>query len=284
MNILVTGAKGQLGSEIKELSNKHTLNNYFFTDVDELNICDATAVNRFIELNHIHLIINCAAYTAVDAAEDNRELCDELNHKAPGILAAAAHTYQARLIHISTDYVFDGTAHQPYTETDATSPRSIYGITKLKGEELILQCLPNAVIIRTSWLYSSYGNNFVKTMLRFGRERNELGVIFDQIGTPTYAADLAEAIFAIIDKDDIGGLYHYSNEGVCSWYDFTKAIHRMAKISTCNVKPIHTVDYPTKAPRPYYSVLDKTKIKQCYSLSIPHWEESLAKCIAVLNK
>lgn len=284
MNIVVTGANGQLGSEIRELSKKHTHHHFFFTDINELNICDPDAVHHFIQLNHIHLIINCAAYTAVDAAEDNRELCDDLNHKAPGILASVAATHQIGLLHISTDYVFDGKTYRPYTEDDATSPQSVYGITKRKGEELIMRCLPTAMIIRTSWLYSSYGNNFVKTMLRLGRERSELGVVFDQVGTPTYAADLADSILSIIDKGLIGGIYHYSNEGICSWYDFTKAIHRMAGITTCSVKPIHTVDYPTKAPRPYYSVLDKTKIKQCYSLSIPQWEESLAKCIAILNK
>ena len=243
----------------------------------ELDICNEQGVRDFVRGHAIDLIVNCAAYTAVDKAEDNPGLCEQLNHLAPAYLADAAEACGAALIHISTDYVFDGTAHVPYTEDDQPCPNSVYGRTKLAGEQEVMRRCTRAMIIRTAWLYSEYGNNFVKTMLRLGREREALGVVFDQIGTPTYAGDLARAIYAAIGHGIVPGIYHFSNEGVCSWYDFTLAIHRLAGITTCKVSPLHTDEYPAKAPRPHYSVLDKTKIKRTYGIEIPHWEESLGK-------
>lgn len=283
-NILITGANGQLGNEMRLQAAEYPAYNCFFTDVAELDICDEKAVMEYVEAHQIDVIVNCAAYTAVDKAEDNQELCDRLNHWAPGYLARAAASRGGAFIQVSTDYVFDGTAHIPYREDDVTCPNSVYGSTKLAGEEEALKYCSQTMIIRTAWLYSTFGNNFVKTMLRLGRERDTLGVIFDQVGTPTYARDLATAIWTAIRQGIVPGVYHFSNEGVCSWYDFTKAIHRLAGITSCEVKPLHTADYPTRAVRPHYSVLDKTKIKETYGLSIPHWEESLAICIAQLEK
>lgn len=283
-NILITGANGQLGNEMRLQATENPAYAYFFTDVAELDICDEKAVMEYVEAHQIDVIVNCAAYTAVDKAEDNQELCDRLNHWAPGYLARAAASRGGAFIQVSTDYVFDGTAHIPYREDDATCPNSVYGSTKLAGEEEALKHCSQTMIVRTAWLYSTFGNNFVKTMLRLGRERDTLGVIFDQVGTPTYARDLATAIWTAIRQGIVPGVYHFSNEGVCSWYDFTKAIHRLAGITSCEVKPLHTTDYPTRAVRPHYSVLDKTKIKETYGLSIPHWEESLALCIAQLEK
>ena len=283
MNILVTGANGQLGNEMQVLSEEHARHTCFFTDVQELDICDEQAVHEFVKGNRIDVIVNCAAYTAVDKAEDNRALCDKLNHVAPGYLAAAAEACGTALIHISTDYVFDGTGHLPYTEEEAPCPNSVYGATKLAGEQAVMANCSRAMIIRTAWLYSIYGNNFVKTMLKLGQERDTLGVVFDQIGTPTYAYDLACAIFSAINRGIVPGVYHFSNEGVCSWYDFTLAIHRLAGITTCKVSPLHTDEFPAKAPRPHYSVLDKTKIKKTFDIEIPHWMDSLGACIKKLN-
>lgn len=283
MNILITGANGQLGNEMRVLAGENAGHTYFFTDVQELDICNEQAVMAFVTDNKMDVIVNCAAYTAVDNAEDNQELCDKLNNVAPGYLARAAQSCGAAMIQVSTDYVFDGTGHIPYTEEESTCPTSVYGFTKLAGEHNVMELCEKAVVIRTAWLYSIYGNNFVKTMIRLGRERETLGVIFDQVGTPTYANDLARAIFAIINKGVVRGIYHFSNEGVCSWYDFTLAIHRLAGITTCGVKPLHTADYPTKAARPHYSVLDKTKIKNTFDIEIPHWEVSLTRCISLLN-
>ena len=282
-NILVTGANGQLGNEMRVLSAEHKEHNYFFTDVAELDICNEQAVMAFVKEYDIHVIVNCAAYTAVDKAEDNMELCTKLNSDAVGYLAKAAENNQAEFIQISTDYVFDGTNHLPYKESDPTCPNSVYGVTKLAGEKNALEYCKKTMIIRTAWLYSTFGNNFVKTMIRLGKERETLGVVFDQMGTPTYARDLARAIFAAIYKGVVPGVYHFSDEGVCSWYDFTKAIHRIAGVTTCKVNPLHTDEYPAKAPRPNYSVLDKTKIKNTYGIEIPHWEESLKACIDELN-
>ena len=284
MNILITGANGQLGNEMRVLAAEHADHTYHFTDVQELDICDAEAVRTYVREKEIEVIVNCAAYTAVDKAEDNVELCDRLNHLAPGYLADAAEQVGAALIQVSTDYVFDGTAHLPYTEEETPCPNSVYGRTKLAGEEEALRRCRRTVIIRTAWLYSIYGNNFVKTMMRLGRERDTLGVVFDQIGTPTYANDLARAIYAILGQTIVPGVYHFSNEGVCSWYDFTLSIHRLAGITTCRVRPLHTAEYPALAPRPAYSVLDKTKIKQTYGIEIPHWEESLQQCVAQLKE
>lgn len=283
MNILVTGANGQLGNEMQVLARENLQHTYFFTDVQELDICDEQAVYAYVSEHKIDIIVNCAAYTAVDKAEDNVELCDKLNNIAPGYLARAAQANGAAMIQVSTDYVFDGTAHIPYTEEEPTCPASVYGSTKLAGEQNVMDHCEKAIVIRTAWLYSIYGNNFVKTMIRLGQERDSLGVIFDQIGTPTYANDLAQAIFAAINKGVVGGIYHFSDEGVCSWYDFTIAIHRLAGIASCKVKPLHTADYPAKAPRPHYSVLDKTKIKDTFGIEIPHWEESLKRCINQLR-
>ena len=283
MNILVTGANGQLGNEMQVLARENLQHTYFFTDVQELDICDEQAVYAYVSEHKIDIIVNCAAYTAVDKAEDNVELCDKLNNIAPGYLARAAQANGAAMIQVSTDYVFDGTAHIPYTEEEPTCPASVYGSTKLAGEQNVMDHCEKAVVIRTAWLYSIYGNNFVKTMIRLGQERDSLGVIFDQIGTPTYANDLAQAIFAAINKGVVRGIYHFSDEGVCSWYDFTIAIHRLAGIASCKVKPLHTADYPAKAPRPHYSVLDKTKIKDTFGIEIPHWEESLKRCINQLR-
>jgi dTDP-4-dehydrorhamnose reductase len=282
-NVLITGANGQLGNEMRVLSVENPEYTYFFTDVAELDICNEQAVLDFVKANNIHVIVNCAAYTAVDNAEDNVELCTKLNADAVGYLAKAAEANGAEFIQISTDYVFDGTAHIPYQETEPTCPNSVYGKTKLAGEQNALSLCSRSMVIRTAWLYSTFGNNFVKTMIRLGKERDTLGVIFDQVGTPTYARDLARAIFAAIRQGVVPGVYHFSNEGVCSWYDFTKAIHRLAGIATCSVKPLHTSEYPTKAKRPHYSVLDKTKIKETYHIEIPYWMDSLQSCIAELE-
>ena len=282
-NILITGANGQLGNEMRVLSAEYPEYAYFFTDVAELDICDEQAVMEFVQANDIHVIVNCAAYTAVDKAEENVELCTRLNADAVGYLAKAAEAFGAEFIQISTDYVFDGTAHVPYRESASTCPNSVYGHTKLAGEQNALTLCSRSMVIRTAWLYSTFGNNFVKTMIRFGRERDSLGVIFDQVGTPTYARDLARAIFAAIRQGVMLGVYHFSNEGVCSWYDFTKAIHRLAGITTCLVKPLHTEEYPTPAKRPHYSVLDKSKIKATFGIEVPYWEESLQECLSELD-
>jgi len=283
MRILITGCNGQLGNEMQLLEKENPQHSYFNTDVAELDITDEAAIVKFVEDNEIDGIVNCAAYTAVDKAEDNQELCRKLNTVAPGYLAAAVEKRGGWMIQISTDYVFDGTNHTPYTEDEPTCPNSVYGSTKLEGEQAAQKGCKRTMIIRTAWLYSTFGNNFVKTMIRLGKEKPELGVIFDQIGTPTYARDLAVAIFAAINQGVVPGIYHFSNEGVISWYDFTKAIHRIAGIATCHVRPLHTAEYPTPANRPHYSVLDKTKIKQTYGIEVPYWEESLAECISKLE-
>jgi dTDP-4-dehydrorhamnose reductase len=282
MNILITGCNGQLGNEMQLLEKVNPQHSYFNTDVQELDITNREAVKQFVADNGIDGIVNCAAYTAVDKAESNEQLCDLLNHVAPGYLAEAVEQRGGWLIQVSTDYVFDGTNHTPYQETDPVCPNSVYGRTKLAGEQAAQQACSRTMIIRTAWLYSTFGNNFVKTMIRLGNEKPELGVIFDQIGTPTYARDLAVAIFAAINQGINPGIYHFSNEGVISWYDFTKAIHRIAGVTTCHVRPLHTSEYPTPAARPHYSVLDKTKIKQTYGIEVPYWEESLKECIEQL--
>lgn len=283
MNILITGCNGQLGNEMQLLEKENPQHTYYNTDVAELDITDQQAVERFVDEHAIDGIVNCAAYTAVDKAEANETLCQLLNAEAPAYLAHAVGCRGGWMIQISTDYVFDGTKHTPYVEDDETCPNSVYGRTKLVGELNVGKLCERSMIIRTAWLYSTFGNNFVKTMIRLGNEKPELGVIFDQIGTPTYARDLARAIMAAIEQGIRPGIYHFSNEGVTSWYDFTKAIHRLAGITTCRVRPLHTAEYPTPAARPNYSVLDKTKIKQTYGIDIPHWEESLAECIMRLE-
>lgn len=283
MNILVTGCNGQLGNEMQLLEKCYPQHTFFNTDVNELDITDQHAVDAFVEDNGIDGIVNCAAYTAVDKAESNQTLCEALNAEAPAFLAIAVERRGGWMIQVSTDYVFDGTGHTPYTEDMPASPNTVYGLTKLNGEQAVMASCQRAMIIRTAWLYSTFGNNFVKTMIRLGKEKSELGVIFDQIGTPTYARDLAMAIMAAIVKGGIPGIYHFSNEGVISWYDFTKAIHRIAGITTCSVRPLHTSEYPAPAPRPAYSVLDKTKIKNTLGIEIPYWEDSLRECIMSLE-
>ena len=283
MNILLTGCNGQLGNEIQLLEKDYGQHRFFNTDVAELDITNQLAVADFVGRNEIDGIINCAAYTAVDKAEDNKELCTTLNTVAPAYLAAAVEKRGGWIVQVSTDYVFNGKAHKPYVETDTPSPDSVYGSTKLAGELGVQKFCKRAMVIRTAWLYSTFGNNFVKTMIRLGKEKAELGVVFDQIGTPTYAGDLAKAIMTAVEKGIKPGVYHFSNEGVTSWYDFTKAIHRIAGITTCKVRPIHTSEYPTPAKRPHFSVLDKAKIKETYDMEIPYWEESLHKCIEKLK-
>lgn len=293
-NVLVTGSNGQLGSEIKELVNEGgTLSGqestFFFTDRETLDITNFHAMEEFIDTNEIDIIINCAAYTAVDKAESDEYNADAINHVAVKDMAKLSKEKGLKLIHISTDYVFNGKNYMPYKEDDATAPNGVYGQTKLDGENAILEIAPKgAIIIRTSWVYSSYGANFVKTMLRLGKERQELGVIFDQVGTPTYARDLAQAILDILSHPELDSraavqIYHYSNEGVLSWYDFAKEIMRMAKL-TCQVNPIETKEYPTPAVRPHYSLLNKAKIKKEFNITIPYWKDSLDDCLRKLGE
>ena len=284
MNILITGCNGQLGNEMQLLEKQYPQHSWFNTDVQELDITDQKAINQFVQENQIDGIVNCAAYTAVDKAESDRQLATSLNAVAPAYLAAAVEERRGWFIQISTDYVFNGTNHKPYVENDTPCPDSVYGSTKLAGELAAQKFCNRTMIIRTAWLYSTFGNNFVKTMIRLGKEKEQLGVIFDQIGTPTYARDLATAIMTAIEKGIQPGVYHFSNEGIISWYDFAKAIHRLAGITTCHVRPLHTKEYPTPARRPAYSVLDKTKIKQTYNIEVPYWEESLAECIGLLQQ
>ncbi|MBQ1651930.1 MAG: dTDP-4-dehydrorhamnose reductase [Paludibacteraceae bacterium] len=283
-NILVTGSYGQLGNEIRILTENEKDFKMFLTDVDTLDICDYEAVENFVSDNKIDMILNCAAYTAVDKAEDNEDICRKVNALAPFNLAKAAAKYNAGLIHISTDYVFDGTSCVPYTEDMPATGLSVYGKTKREGELKIVETLSSAVIIRTAWLYSEFGNNFVKTMIKLGKEREALNVVFDQVGTPTYALDLAKAMITVAKKmfsdgNIYGGIYHFTNEGVCSWYDFTLKIHELSGITTCKVSPIESKDYPAKAPRPSFSVLNKAKIKKTFGIEIPHWEQSLKQCL-----
>ena len=283
--ILVTGANGQLGNEMRNRSLLHPEHDFIFTDVEELDITDARSVSTFVAGNSIDCIVNCAAYTAVDKAEDDTALCHRLNALAVQYLAEAAAGAGARMIHISTDYVYSGSGSRPYIETDPVQPATVYGQTKLEGEQLLFRACPQSVVLRTSWLYSPYGSNFVKTMIRLGGERESLTVVFDQTGTPTCAADLAAAVMQIINAPRfIPGVYNFSDEGVCSWYDFTLAIHRLAGITRCRVEPVESSQYPARAVRPFYSVMNKKKIKETYHITIPHWEESLARCIALLNK
>ncbi len=281
MNILVTGANGQLGSELRTCaaSSRHT---WHFTDVAELDISDPQAVTHFTEEHQIGAIVNCAAYTNVDAAEDEPELADKINHLAVKHLADAAKVVDATLFHVSTDYVFGGTAQNtPLREEDRTSPLGAYGQTKLAGEEAVRASGCKHLVIRTAWLYSPYGKNFLKTMLRLTSEKETLRVVFDQIGTPTYAADLARFIVERIENRDFTGhegTYHFSNEGVCSWYDFAHEINRMAG-HKCHVTPCRSDEYPTRAERPAFSVLDKSKIKNIFHITVPHWTISLEKCL-----
>ena len=286
MNILITGANGQLGRSLRRLGGVSP-HNYLFTDVAELDITDAAAVLRTVEERRIDVIVNCAAYTDVERAEEDEPTAELLNHKAAGNLAAAAKATGATLFHVSTDYVFDGTAHTPYTEDGTPSPLGAYGRTKLAGERAVMASGCRYLIFRTAWLYSEYGNNFLKTMLRLTSERDTLQVVFDQIGTPTYAGDLALAIFSIIESERYAGnegVYHFTDEGVCSWYDFATEIAAAAGYDSCHIIPCHTSEFPTKAARPAYSVLDKTKIKTTFQMDIPHWRESMIYCLKQIEK
>ena len=283
MNILVTGANGQLGNEMQRVA-KTSSNHYIFTDVAQLDITDREAVLRAVKDNSIQVIVNCAAYTNVDKAEDDRATADLINNKAVENLAIAARENDATLIHISTDYVFKGDRCTPCREDWETDPLGVYGITKLAGEKSIERTGCRHIIIRTAWLYSPFGKNFVKTMQKLTAEKDSLKVVFDQVGTPTYAGDLADAITRIIETGQLGkqGIYHFSNEGVCSWYDFAREICELSG-NTCNIQPCHSDEFPSKVKRPHFSVLDKTKIKDTFGIEVPYWKDSLKKCIRELK-
>jgi len=285
LNILVTGSKGQVGSELQVLSKAYDYN-FFFTDRNSLDITHKESIENFVDDHRIDIIINAAAYTAVDKAEEDRTNADKVNHLSTKYLAEVVKNKHIKLIHISTDYVFNGENFKPYTEDNTTNPNGVYGQTKLEGEKAMQSVGPkNSIIIRTSWVYSSFGANFVKTMLRLGKERSSLGVMYDQVGTPTYARDLAQTILDIIPKikNEKVEIYHYSNEGVLSWYDFAKEIMHMAKIE-CEINPIETKEYPTPATRPHYSLLNKAKIKKAFGITIPYWKDSLDNCLQVLGE
>ena len=284
MRVLITGSNGQLGSEIKKLATNYSKLDFIFKDLPELDICNFEALQSFIIDYNINIVINCAAYTAVDKAEEDAEIAEKVNSNGVLNLVNALQTVNGKLIHISTDYVFDGNHFLPYKESDPVSPIGVYGETKRAGELAALNSAIDAIVIRTSWLYSSYGNNFVKTMLRLGKQKEELGVIFDQVGTPTYARDLAKICLEIlcggisVNISKNGNLYHYSNEGVASWYDFAISIMELGG-ENCKLKPIRTKDYPTLEKRPHFSVLNKSKIKADFKIEIPNWRDSLKDCI-----
>lgn len=285
--ILVTGGNGQLGSELRELAAKYPAFEFTFIDIAELDLLDETAVRNFFSKQHYDYVVNCAAYTAVDKAEDEKELCRKVNADAVGLLAKLVREHKARMIHISTDYVFDGEFNQPIDETAVPKPMSVYGKTKLEGEQLVLRELTNAYIIRTAWVYSTFGKNFVKTIGGLAKQRPELTVVADQYGSPTYARDLAVGIMSVVvsideGKKDEPGVYHFSNEGAISWYDFAVFIKDHYGYN-CNVKPIKTHEYKTAATRPKFSVLDKTKIKKTFGIEIPHWSHSLKECLNKLS-
>jgi dTDP-4-dehydrorhamnose reductase len=288
MNILVTGSNGQLGSEIKDIVTNYKDFCFFFRDLPALDICNSKQLALFFTENSIDTVINCAAYTNVDKAEEDIEIAEKVNATGVLNLVNAVEKVQGKLIHISTDYVFDGSNFLPYQESDEVNPIGVYGNTKRRGELAVINSGIDGIVIRTSWLYSAYGNNFVKTMLRFGNERDELDVIFDQVGTPTSASDLAKTCLDILTyKKDAkinskGNIYHFSNEGVASWYDFAVAIMEFGKVD-CQVKPIQTKDYPTLAKRPPFSVLNKTKIKTDFEIEIPYWRDALVACIQKLK-
>lgn len=286
MNILVTGANGQLGRELQRLGQVSP-NTYVCTDVAELDITDAAAVRRMLSETQAEAIVNCAAYTNVEKAETDFTTADRLNRVAAENLASAAKATGAVLFHVSTDYVFDGEKNTPYTETDPTAPIGVYGSTKLAGEFAVANSGCRYLIFRTSWLYSVHGSNFLKTMLRLTAEKESLNVVFDQVGTPTYAADLALTIFSILEARRYAGhegLYHFSNEGVCSWYDFAVEIAAAAGHTACRIDPCHSSEFPSKVRRPAYSVLDKTKLKETFGIEIPHWRESMTECIERLKR
>lgn len=285
-NILITGANGQLGNEMRKLASHTKDNNYFLTDVAELDITNLVAIRKYVKEQNINIIVNCAAYTNVDKAEDDFAMADLINNKAVENLAIACKEANATLIHVSTDYVFQGDKNLPCKEDEPTSPLGVYGKTKLAGEQSIQKVGCNFLIFRTAWLYSAFGNNFVKTMQRLTSEREKLSVVFDQVGTPTYAGDLAAIIFRIIEEKlykEHNGIYHFSNEGVCSWYDFTKEIAVMSG-NKCDIQPCHSNEFPSKVKRPAFSVLDKSKLKKDFNCTVPYWKDSLVKCINELKE
>ena len=284
MNILVTGSNGQLGHSLRDIA-ADSANRYIFTDVAELDITDKSAIIRMMETENINLVINCAAYTNVDKAEDDFDTANLINNTAVRNLAEACKQFGATFIHVSTDYIFDGSGNIPYTEDMPLAPLGVYGVTKLHGEQAVLESGCDYIIIRTSWLYSEYGKNFVKTMMMLTEQRDNLNVVFDQAGTPTYAGDLARAIYNIVENNKYSGnngIYHFSNEGVCSWYDFAHEISELAR-TECDIRPCHSNEFPSKVNRPHYSVLDKTKIKTTFGLTIPYWKDSLRVCISNLQ-
>lgn len=284
MNILITGANGQLGNEMRRVSAASS-NHYIFTDVAELDITNPDAIRKMVNDNHIEIIVNCAAYTNVDKAEDDYKMADLLNNKAVENLAVAAKEVDATLIHVSTDYVFQGDRNIPCCEDWETNPLGVYGKTKLAGEQSLQRVGCKYLIFRTAWLYSSFGKNFVKTMQQLTADRDSLKVVFDQVGTPTYARDLADVIFKVIEEElfDKQGIYHFSNEGVCSWYDFAKEICALSG-NTCDIQPCHSDEFPSKVKRPHFSVLDKTKLKSAFNIKVPYWKDSLIKCINELKE
>jgi len=286
--ILVTGANGQLGQSLHKISSSYPEYQFTFVQRNALDLSQTKNIAAYFEIHRFDYIINCAAYTAVDKAEEESALAEQINYLAVKQLAEIAKAQQTALIHISTDYVFDGTQYRPYVENDTVSPQSVYGASKLKGEQALQAISPKGCIIRTSWVYSEFGKNFLKTMLMLGEQRDALNVIFDQVGTPTYATDLAQAIMQVVSQDSVSDtlkksleIYHFSNEGVCSWYDFSSAIFSLSGIN-CALSPIETKDYPTPATRPHYSVLNKAKIKQDYVLNIPYWRDSVQECLTAL--
>jgi len=285
MNILITGANGQLGNEMRKISTRSASDSYFFTDVTELDITKPDDIRRMMKENQISVVVNCAAYTNVDKAEDNEKIADLLNHKAAENLAIACKEQDALLIHISTDYVFGGTKNTPISENEPVNPLGVYGKTKLDGELSVINSGCRYLIFRTAWLYSSFGNNFVKTMLKLTSEKDKLSVVFDQVGSPTYAGDLAAVIFKTIEErlfKKHQGIYHFTDEGVCSWYDFTMEIAELSN-HKCDIQPCHSNEFPSKVKRPSFSVLDKTKVKNDLDIKIPYWKVSLRKCIKELS-
>lgn len=283
LKILVTGSNGQLGNQLRKISTAFRDCDFLFTDLPELDITAEIRVDRALSEYKPDWLVNCAGYTAVDKAETDQEAAQKLNADAPALLSKLSAKYDTRLIHISTDYVFDGRNHRPYAEDHAKNPKGIYAKSKALGEDLVLANNPESIIIRTSWLYSVYGNNFMKTVLRLGTEKGFMRIVSDQIGTPTWTGDLAHAIMTMIEMDTKAGIYHFSNEGVCSWYDFAKAIVEFQDIP-CTVEPITTKDYPLPAPRPFYSVLDKSLFKATTGMTVPYWRDSLKQCLKQLNE
>ncbi len=286
--IVILGANGQLGNAIHALENQYLAYKFLFITRQHCDLSSLVAIRDFFNHQAFDVLINCAAYTAVDKAENEAALADKINHQAVQLLAEIVKKQDATLIHFSTDYVFKGENFKPYQETDETCPQGVYGATKLKGEQALQEINPKGLVIRTSWVYSETGANFVKTMLKLGRDREALSVIFDQVGTPTYAGDLAKAVLDMVSnprltrQNSVFEIYHYSNEGACSWYDFAQAIFELSAIQ-CQLTPIETKDYPTPAKRPHYSLLNKAKIKHDFDLSIPYWKDSLQKCLTTLN-